>query len=126
MKILKTFVYIIIGILLIIGAIKIISIVNNKIETVYYNGDAYYHDSDYQIGDPLKYGDGEYQKKEQNEEILKTALTYGALIIGLLLFTAVLKNKEEEDNNINSEVVSGSYSAKPIYEKKNIQSTIQN
>ncbi len=128
MKILKTFVYLLIGILLIIGVIKIASIANNKIVTVYNerNGTAYHHDSNYQMGDFLKMGDGEYEREEQKKEILTTALTYGGLIIGLLLFTTVLKNKEEEDNNLNSEVISGSYSAKPINEQKTTYSTVQN
>lgn len=126
MNILKNIVYLLTGILFIIGTIKIVAITNNRIETVYdeRTETAYHHDSNYQIGDFLKMGDGEYERKEQNKEILTTALTYGGLIIGLLLFTTVIKNKKEEDNNLN--VISQSYSAKPSYDQKNTYSPLQN
>lgn len=125
MNILKKIVYLLAAILFIIGTIKIVTISNNKIETVYdkRTETSYHHDSNYKIGDFLKMGDGEYERREQNKEILNNALTYGGLIIGLLLFTTVIKNKKEDDNNLN--VISQSYSAKPSYNQKNT-SPLQN
>ncbi|NRS94183.1 hypothetical protein [Frigoriflavimonas asaccharolytica] len=93
----KSIIYILVGIFFIIGAVKILAITNNEIETLYHEDRAYHHDSNYKMGDALRYGDGEYERKEQKNEIIKISLIYGGLIIALLFITTAIKTKEQDE-----------------------------
>ena len=119
MKVLKSFIYIVIGIFFITGAIKVLTIYNNKIETLYHEDMAYYHDSNYKMGDPLRYGDGEYQRDEQKKEIITTTLTYGGLIIALLFLTTFIKTKENDFNTLSENDLKKSESVDTIIKKTN-------
>lgn len=103
MNILRSFIYILIGLIFILGVVKFTAISNEKIETVYGDdGEVYHRDKYTEITGILRMGDGEYQKDEQQKEMLSVGLIYGGSIIALFLFTFALKNKEDFEKELSS------------------------